>query len=460
MILDDIVARRRVDVAALKQARPLDTFAGELAPSPRSFAAALSRPRAGLVLECKAASPSQGVLRPDYDPAAVASGYASVADAISVLAEAHWFGGSLQHVAQVRAAVDLPVLCKDFVVDPWQVFAARAEGADAILLMASVLDDAGLAAGLHACRQAGMEALVEVHDEAELQRVLPLHPPVIGINSRNLRTLDVDLGVIERLAPRCPAGTVVVAESGIRGHADLRRLRSRVDAFLIGTALTRAPHPGVAARAVAYGRVKVCGLTSSADARAAADAGASLGGLIFAPESPRCVPRAQAAAVQKGAPELGWVGVFVNAELGEVVAAADELGLVAVQLHGDESAAYVTSLRPLLPRGCAIWKAVGVAHRVPELAETGADRLVLDASVPGARGGTGQRFDWGLVTALAERGELILAGGLRPDNAAEADALGVWALDVSSGVEAAPGRKSGARLAAFFGALRGGREHA
>jgi len=458
MILQRIINRRRADIAARKRALPIERLAEGLTPSPRSLAAALGRPHAGLILECKGASPSQGPIRQDYDPAAVARSYTGIADAISVLAEQHWFGGSLEHVAAVRAAVDVPVLCKDFVVDPWQIYAARAHGADAILLMASVLDDAELARYLDLCRTVGLEALVEVHDEQELERVLPLRPRVLGINSRNLHTLEVDLAVPERLAPRCPPGTVVVAESGVHGHADLRRLRSRVDAFLIGTALVRAPDPGLAARAVAYGRVKVCGLTSAADARAASDAGATFGGLIFASESARSVSPQQAAEVVAGAPELGWVGVFVNAEPAAVASVAATLGLRAVQLHGEESAGYITRLRPLLPPGCVVWKAERVSACVPAVDATGAERLLLDASVAGARGGTGSRFDWGLVSEHPQRDQMILAGGLRADNAAEADSLGMWALDVSSGVEAAPGLKSAALLTEFFGALRGGRE--
>jgi indole-3-glycerol phosphate synthase/phosphoribosylanthranilate isomerase len=453
-VLAEIVARTRADVAARRAVRPVSALERLVEPTTRRLGAALARPGPRFVLECKRASPSEGVLRADLEPAAIAAAYHGVADAISVLTDVPHFGGSLDDLRAVRARTPLPVLCKDFVLGPCQVLEARAHGADAVLLMLSVLGDAAWRECAALAATLGMDVLTEVHDAAELERALRLDARLIGVNNRDLRTLEVDLGTTARLAPRIPRDRIIVSESGFRSRAEVDALAEHVDAFLVGTALMRAPRPDLAARELAFGRVKVCGLTSAADARAAHAAGASLGGVIFAPESPRRVDEAAAAEIAAGAP-LPLVGVFVNEPPGRVAALAARLGLAGVQLHGEETPACVAALRGRLPAGCEIWKAVRVRGRIPPLAETGADRLLLDGHRPGARGGAGRSFDWSLLDGHPEKRRVVLAGGLTPGNARAAHAVGCGALDVCSGVEAAPGSKDGMLLRRFFDALRG-----
>lgn len=463
-VLARIVAAKREAVRQRRERLPLALLREGLAPSTRSLRQALRSAPCGYILECKRQAPSGGLLRADYDPAALARSYAEVASAISVLTDEPFFGGSLDHLAQVRAAVALPVLCKDFVVEPYQLYEARRWGADAVLLMLSVLDDALLRECLALATSLGLDALVEVRDRPELERALSAGAELVGINNRNLATLEVELETTELLAPLVPAEVTLVAESGIRSRADVRRLRPLVDGFLVGSSLMRRAELGRAARELVFGRVKVCGLTRAEDARACWRQGASWGGLIFAERSPRAVTLEQAAALRLAAPELQWAGVFVDAPPTTIAECAATLGLQAVQLHGDESAATLRALRSALPAGCALWKAIGVPVEGPTLGAAslstaqalGADRLLLDSQRGGKRGGTGSAFDWRGLAALpaATRAELLLAGGLGPANIAEADTLGVWALDLNSGVEEAPGRKSAERLAACGAALR------
>jgi indole-3-glycerol phosphate synthase/phosphoribosylanthranilate isomerase len=457
-VLDRIVARTRADLRVRKATKSLRLLEAVAKPSDRSLEEALRAPRTGFVLECKKASPSRGLLRPDFDPVALARSYAWGADAISVLTDAPHFQGDHAFLRPVRQAAPVPVLCKDFVTEPYQVVEARVHGADAVLLMLSVLDDEAYRACAAAAERLRVDALTEVHDQAELERAIALGAKIVGINNRDLTSLEVDLTTTERLAPQVPADRVVVAESGVFTHGDVRRLRPHADAFLVGTSLVLADDVDRAARELIAGRFKVCGLTRPADAAAAWAAGATWGGVIFAPESPRCVTAEVAAQVQAGAP-LAWVGVFVNEEPDRVVERATSLGLSAVQLHGEEPPEQVASLRERLPHACEVWKAARVAEGIPAPAEAcleaGADRLLLDAFRPGQRGGTGERFDWALFAAHPQRERFVLSGGLAPENAAEADALGAWALDVNSGVEDAPGLKSAERLAAFGRALRG-----
>ena len=256
-VLDSIVQARRERIDELR-ARFGHLRAEDLERSQRSFAAALRTrsgqgrsPQPALIMECKAASPSRGTIRSDYDPASLAAQYAPYAAAVSVLTEPDRFNGSFDDLAAVREVVDVPVLCKDFIVDEVQVLAARSLGADAVLLMLSVVPDdvyrelAELAHGL------GMEVLTEVSTPEEMHRASTLGAEVIGINNRDLRTLDTDLARTEGLAPLAPAGVVLVGESGVGAPEDVRRLSGLVDALLVGSSLSGAPDPAEAARDLA-----------------------------------------------------------------------------------------------------------------------------------------------------------------------------------------------------------------
>jgi len=251
-ILARIVADKRVEVAARKAARPQAAVeaAARAQAAPRGFARALAAraeaPAAqggglALVAELKKASPSHGLIRPAYEPAALARAYlAGGAACLSVLTDGPYFQGEDAHLAAARAAVPLPVLRKDFLVDPWQVAESRAIGADCVLLIVAALSDAQAAELAAAAAAFALDVLVEVHDEAELDRALALKPALLGVNNRNLKTLAVDLATTLRLAPRVPAGIAVVAESGLGSHADLARLaRIGVRRFLVGESLMR-----------------------------------------------------------------------------------------------------------------------------------------------------------------------------------------------------------------------------
>jgi indole-3-glycerol phosphate synthase len=253
-ILQRIVASKHEEVAAAKALRSLAAMqaAARDLPPPRAFEAALrttiADARAAVIAEVKKASPSKGVLREHFMPAEIAASYARHGAAcLSVLTDVPFFHGAPEYLAQARAACDLPVLRKDFIVDEYQVHESRALGADCILLIVAALDDAQLA-DFESCAQAfGMGVLIEVHDEAELERALRLKSPLIGVNNRNLRTFEVSLETTLRLQPRLPSDRLLVAESGILSRADVQRLRSAaVHAFLVGEAFMRAPDPGQA----------------------------------------------------------------------------------------------------------------------------------------------------------------------------------------------------------------------
>ena len=255
-ILEEIIWEKDREIDVARQKVPLETLRSQIQdlPPTRDFIAALRSVTTSpaVIAEVKKASPSKGVLREHFVPAEIAASYAAAGAAcLSVLTDEQFFQGSATYLQQARAACSLPVLRKDFMVDQYQVYEARAMGADCILLIAACLDDAQMA-DLEACAQSlGLAVLVEVHDGAELDRALKLKTPLVGINNRNLRTFEVTLDTTLGLLPRVPADRLLVTESGILGPADVHRVRdANVNAFLVGEAFMRAPEPGVALRAL------------------------------------------------------------------------------------------------------------------------------------------------------------------------------------------------------------------
>ena len=239
-------ARRSAIERARVSASAIDAEAARRAPRGTEFAAALRRQGVNVIAECKRRSPSRGILRRTYQPETIALGYeAAGAAAISVLTEGTFFDGALDHLRRVREAVSIPVLRKDFLSTEFQLVEARAAGADAVLLIVAALADAELRQLLERSRELDLAALVEVHDEQELTRAIDAGASIVGVNSRNLSTLEVDTGTFERLADRLPSHVAAVAESGLREADDLRRLRARrYDAFLIGERLMTMDDPG------------------------------------------------------------------------------------------------------------------------------------------------------------------------------------------------------------------------
>lgn len=452
-VLGKIVRDKYQWVAERKKTQPLETFQADLTPSDRSFYQALSGDKTAFIMECKKASPSKGLIRADFDLDYIASVYNKHASAISVLTDEKYFQGQFEFLPQVRNQVSQPVLCKDFMIDSYQVYLARHYSADAILLMLSVLSDEEYQTLAEVAHSLNMGVLTEVSNEEELHRAVALGAKVIGINNRNLRDLSTDLNRTKELAPtirQLAPEAVVISESGIYTHQQVRDLVDYADGFLIGSSLMAEDNLELAVRKITLGANKVCGLTHADDAAKAYQAGTVFGGLIFVKSSPRYVERENARLVMSGAP-LNYVGVFQNEEVDFVLETVKELGLKAVQLHGDEDQDFVDTLRAQLDSNVEIWKAYGVRDQQPTLLTANIDRHLLDTKIGSQTGGTGLVFDWSLI---GDPSQVMLAGGITPFNAQKASQQGCLGLDLNSGVESSPGKKDATKLQQAFAAIR------
>lgn len=449
-ILEEIVESKRSVLNIQKQGQPLDSFRQGLLPSDRSLVEAFDNSGSSFILECKKASPSQGLIRADFDPQTIAKTYSPFASAVSVLTETEYFQGSLDYLQLVRCQITQPVLCKDFLVDPYQVYQARFYGADVILLILAIVDDSLWQELFHLAQSLSMDVITEISNEAELERALRLNAPIVGINNRDLRDMSIDLSTTRRLARRLPENVIVIGESGFHHHNQVRALSDCADGFLVGSSLMGEPNLNAAIKKLIYGVNKVCGLTRHEDAIEADRAGAVYGGVIFAEKSPRHIEPESTDAIFLDT-QLERVGVFQDQSIDLIVDVSNRCSLSAVQLHGNETAEWIEELRCQLKQGKEIWKAISVNDIAPWL-DANIDRLLVDQQSGDLKGGTGKAFDWTLVPE-SQRGQIIVAGGIGAENAAEVMQLGFAGVDMNSKLETSPGIKSAERIHQAFAAL-------
>lgn len=465
-ILQKIVQDKRQWIEQKKAAFPLAQFAQKLTKSDRSFYAALaqgSHQQPAFILECKKASPSKGLIRKDFNLEEIAQVYKNYASVISVLTDEKYFQGDFNYLPQVRNLVSQPVLCKDFIIDEYQVYLARHYQADAILLMLSVLDDETYQKLTAVAHQLGMGVLTETSNAAEFERALQLGAKIIGVNNRDLHDLSVDLNRVVELAQKYAAQIAadvrLISESGIYNHQQVKQLSQVSHGFLIGSSLMGEADLNNAVRAIIFGENKVCGLTRAQDVAEVYQQGALYGGLIFAEGSPRQLTLRQAQELVTCTP-LRFVGVFQNQSIDFIVKIAQQLQLFAVQLHGNEDAEFIQQLRNQLDKNIAIWQAISIDTQgqkgksaVDFQPSFAVSRYILDSKTNGQQGGTGLSFDWSLIPDELKQ-QAILAGGIGPDNIAQALQQGCLGVDLNSGVERAKGVKDKEKLNAVFQIIR------
>jgi len=474
-----------------------------------------------LIAEVKKGSPSQGLIRGDFDVAQIVKLYDKYAAAMSILTDEKFFLGSLENLKIARKNTKKPLLRKDFILDEFQIYEACFSGANAVLLLASVLNTAQIQNFLDLTHSLGMDALVEVHDEKELESVLQTDAKIIGINNRNLKDFSIDLENSNRLARLIPKDRIVVSESGINSISDIRKIRKNADAILVGTAITKNQNMEGKIREISgIPQVKICGITNLEDAQAVLEMKADYLGFIFYEKSPRNIESEKCAKIIKKLKEISlkgqrkfnsveaqdfgqsrmtklpikFVGVFVNEKIEEVLKIVEECGLDVVQLHGEESFDEVENLK-LKVRGqedfpqethrknfkvqvgnveptenfstasavaefgrndarLEIWKAFRVKDKndLEKINDfKNADGILLDTFHKDAYGGTGEKFEWGILEDFYPDQKLIVAGGLDATNIQ--DAVNLFhpdVVDVSSKIEEKPGKKDLGKMREFF----------
>ncbi len=356
-VLGKIIKQRQIRISQQNDVNTTE----QPAPSKRSLIDNLTSSATGFILECKKSSPSRGQLSDNYQPEQIAEEYQQFASAISVLTEPDFFSGNLDDLRKVTEAVSIPVLCKDFVIDTSQIYQARTAGADVILLMLSVITDSFWMQCYEIANELGLDIITEIHNKQELARALALPAKIIGINNRNLHTLKTDISVTKALVSQIPDDRLVISESGIGTHQQLKDLGPLVDGFLIGSSLMQSKDIAASLRRLVFGEIKICGLTRREDADLAWQLGASFGGMIFTSVSSRCINMQQGRSICNEQ-KMPMVGVFKDQSLSEVSAIAKELSLYAVQLHGDEDINYIEQLTDILDAETQIWKAISCSE--------------------------------------------------------------------------------------------------
>lgn len=471
MFLDRIVQQTRLDLEQRKRACPVETLqqlAAEQTPA-RDLLAALAAPSGiHIIAEVKRASPSKGMLAPDLDPVQLALTYeANGASAISVLTEPHFFLGAPEYLTTIKRAVNVPVLRKDFIVDDYQVYEARAWGADAILLICALLDDQQLRHLLQLAHGQGMRCLVEAHSQEEAQRAIDAGAMLIGVNSRDLVTFKMNPYLIREIRQIIPQDRVVVAESGIHSEADARRLaRYDVNAMLVGESLVVSNDVAGQLHMLLHSanhstQVKICGLSTPEHINAAIEAGADMLGFIFHEPSHRYVQPEQVQELlqasehysnpPRGQARPDVVGVFVNKDAAFINNVIDVASLDFVQLHGNEAPEFALHIKRPTIKALQMRGEEDLAQ-VERYRDT-SWRILLDTPTLDW-GGTGLTHDWQFAQRVAREAPILLAGGLTPENVATAiQQVRPWGVDVSSGVEVNK-LKSAEKIRAFIEQVR------
>ena len=439
-VLATIINKKVYDVESLnndslKRTLPHASLKDALCKSGRSF-----------ILECKQSSPTLGDFCSDFNLDKLLSAYNRHGSAISVLCEEHFFKGSFTYLNYVKAHTHLPVICKDFIICKEQITKAYNSGADAILLMLSVVDKHLFKELYDYAISLSLDVLCEVENEEEALYAKELHLPIVGINNRNLKTLKINLNKAKTLAKLFDKDTIIVSESGIKTHQDIVSL-SPISNFLIGSSLTIEKDVEFKAITLLYGLNKICGLKTPEAIEACIANHAAIGGLIFAPKSPRFINMHDAEkliAPYKG--KIKFAGVFVNEDIDSIVAIAQTLNLDYLQLHGSESIENIKLIKERLPQ-IKIIKAFSIENqesfeKIKPYQEI-CDLILLDAKNPGS----GSSFDWNNIPKFIDKNRTLLSGGIGLDNLQEALSLNFAGLDLNSKLESVKGLKDPQKIA-------------
>ncbi|WP_343128362.1 bifunctional indole-3-glycerol-phosphate synthase TrpC/phosphoribosylanthranilate isomerase TrpF [Buchnera aphidicola (Takecallis taiwana)] len=447
-ILQDILYDKIEWLKYQKNMQPLKNIKNNIITSKRSFYQSLQTQYPNFILEIKKASPSKGIINTNINIENIVKCYKRHATIISVLTDKKYFSGTFERMHKISTLVKQPILCKDFFIDSYQIYLARYYNADAVLLMLSVLDDSQYTLLANLAHTMKMGILTEINNIVELKRAINLKAQVIGINNRNLRTLNIDINTTYELAPLVPKDKIIISESGFYHNRQIKKLKKIVHGFLIGSSIMKAKNIDLKVNSLLFGKNKVCGLTRPKDANRSQKLGAVYGGLIFIPNSPRNIQDHTAQTIIEST-KLKYVGVFQNENIEKVQYLSQKYNLYAIQLHGHENAEYIRVLRKKISCNIQIWKAVCIENNVQKLDFTDINYYLFD----NLYGGSGTCFNWE-KTKQYNLDKVFLSGGLSHNNCIEASKLHCFGLDFNSKLEKKPGIKDYHKLKILFQKLK------
>lgn len=437
--LEDIINKKR---ARLNKDYPYEMsyIKAKCLENDKSFYDALSKPGLSIIGEIKKASPSKGLIRENFNYLEIAAEYEVSVDAISVLTEEDYFLGSSKYLKEVSENVEVPTLCKDFILTKNQIVEAKLLGASAVLLIVAILTDEQLKEYYQLATELGMDALIEVHTANEIKRALKVNPKIIGINNRNLDTFVTDVKTTVELRKLIPEGIIVVSESGIFGPDEIRKLNeTNYDAVLIGESFMKSgsisDHSAKLRKQYELPQIKICGIKNEEEVKLINEFPVDYVGFIFVEKSKRFIKPSAARELRKLINDKKVVGVFQNHDSKYINEVISEVGLDIVQLHGSESSFDTMYIK------APVWKVISVEekndvnlYRNYENVEG----ILFDTKVKDQLGGTGKTFTWSYLDGINIDQKVILAGGLSSDNIFKAiSTVKADILDLNSKLEVA-----------------------
>ncbi|WP_343190474.1 bifunctional indole-3-glycerol-phosphate synthase TrpC/phosphoribosylanthranilate isomerase TrpF [Buchnera aphidicola (Mollitrichosiphum nigrofasciatum)] len=447
-ILKKILKKKKEWIHYNKIANPISSFKNNIIKSDRNFYSNLKKEYPAYILECKKYSPSHGLLRNKFDLPKITNIYKKYASAISVVTDEEFFKGSFKNLLLVRNNVHQPVLCKDFIIDKYQIYLARYYKADAILLMLSILNDAQYIYLSNIAKKLNMGILTEIYDINEMHRAQNLKAKVIGINNRNLNDLNINIQNTQKIAPLISKKTIIISESGINSFKQIKKLRKMVHGFLIGSYLMKKKNIDHAIKRLIFGNNKICGLTNTQDAICSEKNGAIYGGLILCKNSPRKININKAKKIISNT-NLKHVAVFQNNTARYIINVCKKINLYAIQLHGNETQEYINNIRRNISSKIKIWKSIPIINSFPNLKFIHVKKYIFDNII----GGSGNTFNWSILKNK-KINNIFIAGGLNIDNCKIALKFDCFGLDFNSGIESIPGIKSEKKIQKIFKILR------
>ncbi|WP_343188386.1 bifunctional indole-3-glycerol-phosphate synthase TrpC/phosphoribosylanthranilate isomerase TrpF [Buchnera aphidicola (Ceratoglyphina bambusae)] len=428
-ILESILFNKIEWLKIIKKKKPLHNFMHLIKKTNNNFKNSLKNNFPAFIFEIKKTSPSLGKICKNFNIHKIVNSYNKYASAISVITEEKYFHGNIKYLKKVRKNTNLPILCKDFFIDDYQIYLSRYYGADAILLILSILNNYQYKRFSRIAKSMNLKILTEINNVKELNRAIFLNAEIIGINNRNLNDFSININTTKILSPLIPKNKIIISESGIKNNIIVNELKKYVNGFLIGSSVMSENNINLKIKKIIFGNNKICGLIKKKDAEISEKNGAIYGGLIFVKSSKRNISIKNAINIINYN-FLKYIGVFQNEDFYKIKDITNKLNLHAVQLHGNENQKYINSLKSILNKNTKIWKAVCIKNDLPNYKFDNVDKIIFDNYVPGS----GNSFNWSILNNINLK-NIFLSGGINIKNFHNALKFKPYGLDFNSGVE-------------------------